>query len=70
MKDISLAERFKLEFRADVFNLLNHPQFQNGSFQQVLNNGSFANGVTTTTNPATTRYSSERQLQLAVRITF
>ena len=70
MKDFKFRERFQLEFRADAFNLLNHPQFQNGSFQQALNNGTVSGSVTTTTNPAATRYSSERQLQLAVRITF
>ena len=62
MKDIKFVERYTLEFRADVFNLLNHPQFTNGSFQEAINNGP--------TNPATTRYSSERELQLAVRIIF
>jgi hypothetical protein len=71
MKDFTMRERFKLEFRADVFNLLNHPQFQNGSFQQNLNQAPPpANGITTTTNPAVTRLSSERELQLAVRIMF
>ncbi|MGA7291342.1 MAG: hypothetical protein WBW85_02265, partial [Terriglobales bacterium] len=70
MKDVTMKERYKLEFRADVFNLLNHPQFQNGSFQGNLSNGTVANGVTTTTNPLVTRLSSERELQLAVRITF
>lgn len=70
MKDFKFVERYTLQFRADVFNILNHPQFENGSFQQVLNNGSFAGGITTTTNPAATRYASERELQLAVRFTF
>ena len=70
MKDFKFVERYTLEFRADAFNVLNHPQFTNSSFQQVINNGTVASGITTTTNPATTRYSSERQLQLAVRITF
>ena len=71
MKDFNLPEHFKLEFRADVFNLLNHPQFQNGSFQQNLSQAPPpVNGIITTTNPAVTRLSSERELQLAVRITF
>jgi hypothetical protein len=64
-KEFSVRERLKLEFRADVFNLFNTPQFQNASFNATVNGGS--NG---TTNPAATRFSSERQLQLAVRITF
>jgi len=71
MKDITIKERFKMEFRADVFNLMNHPQFQNGSFQGNLNSAPPpVNGITTTSNPAVTRLSTERELQLAVRITF
>ena len=65
MKDIKMAERAMLEFRADVFNLFNHPQFTNSSF-----NTSMGTGGTGTTSGASTRYSSERQLQFAVRITF
>jgi hypothetical protein len=64
MKDFTVEGRYKLEFRGDFFNLLNHPQFQNGSFN--------TNALTTLTNPgiAATRFSSARQLQLAVRVTF
>jgi hypothetical protein len=62
MKDFTFAERYKLEFRGDYFNLLNHPQFTNSSFQ--------TNALDSTPNTASTRFSSARQLQLAVRITF
>lgn len=65
MKDVNFEQRATLEFRADVFNLFNHPQFQNGSF-----NTNMGTGGTGTQNPASTRFSSERQLQLAVRIIF
>lgn len=63
-KSFAIGERFKMEFRGDYFNLLNHPQFTNSSFQ--------TNAQTTVGNPgiASTRFSSARQLQLAVRITF
>jgi hypothetical protein len=61
MKDFAI-ERFKLEFRGDYFNLLNHPQFTNASFQ--------TNALDTTPGIASTRFSSARELQLAVRITF
>lgn len=64
MKDIGITERLKMEFRADVFNLLNHPQFQNGSFNTNVNTG------TGTTNGAQTRFSSERQMQFAFRLMF
>jgi Carboxypeptidase regulatory-like domain len=70
MKNIPIRDRFKLEFRGDFFNTLNTPQFENGSFVQALNNGSVSGGITTTTNPAVTRYFSERELQLALRLTF
>ena len=64
MKDFTIESRFKLEFRGDFFNMLNRPQFDNFSFN--------TNALETDTNPgiATTRFSSARELQLAVRITF
>jgi outer membrane receptor protein involved in Fe transport len=62
MKDFTIENRLKFEFRADYFNMLNHPQFTNSSFQQ--------NALTTTPGVAATRFSSARELQLAVRITF
>jgi hypothetical protein len=64
MKDFVARDRYKLEFRADYFNLLNTPQFTNSSFQ--------TNALNTISNPgeAATRFSSARQLQLAVRIAF
>jgi hypothetical protein len=31
-KDIALNERFNLEFRAEFFNILNHPNFNNPNF--------------------------------------
>jgi Carboxypeptidase regulatory-like domain len=69
MKDIKVVERLTIEGRADVFNLLNHPQFTNGSF-----NANVSNDCNNTTGvfcgQAQTRFASERQLQLAVRFIF
>ncbi|HEY3929094.1 MAG TPA: carboxypeptidase regulatory-like domain-containing protein [Candidatus Koribacter sp.] len=50
MKDFAITEGFKLEFRADIFNILNHPNFQGPG-----NAGICANGVAaaTATTPAT-----------------
>jgi hypothetical protein len=70
MKDVKVKERLTLEVRADVFNLLNHPQFQNGSFNTNINNGTIANGITTITGNLSTRFSSERQMQFAFRFMF
>ncbi len=65
MKDLKFTERFTAEARADVFNILNHPQFTNGSF-----NTNLGTGGTGTTSNAQTRFSSARQLQFAVRFIF
>lgn len=71
MKDFPIKERVKAEFRVDVFNLFNHPQFQNGSFQQNLNSGTVdSGGITTTVNPLVVRLQSNREMQFAFRITF
>jgi len=70
MKDIALHERYKIEFRADVFNLFNTPQFTNGSFNSGVSNGTVTNNLTTITGSAQTRFSSERQMQFAFRFLF
>ena len=68
MKDFSLTERFKAQFRVDAFNLLNTPQFQNGSFNANASN------IQTATNiiygSPQVRQFSERQMQFAFRLTF
>jgi hypothetical protein len=69
-KDIALFERLKIQFRADVFNLLNHPQFQNGGFLADITKGTTVGTITTTSQNATTRDFTERQMQFAVRFTF
>jgi hypothetical protein len=69
-KDFPIKDRAKIEFRADVFNLFNHPEFENGSFQQNLNAGTVVGGITTTTNPLVVRLQSNREMQFAVRVTF
>jgi hypothetical protein len=60
-KNVALTERYKMELRAEVFNVTNTPQFtnpdgniQDGNFGQVT----------------ATRQASERQMQMAVRFTF
>jgi hypothetical protein len=67
MKDFRMTERAKLQFRADVFNLLNHPQFTNSSydtnFSDVKSDGSIY-------GTAQARLASERELQFVLRVTF
>jgi len=61
-KNFTLTERVKMQFRAEGFNILNHPQFPNPD--SSVNDGSNF-GVLTTT-----RQFTERQLQFAFRFIF
>ncbi len=61
-KNFSLTERVKMQFRAEGFNILNHPQFVNPD--SSVNDGS---GFGVINN---TREFSERQIQFAFRFTF
>jgi hypothetical protein len=67
-KDFSVkkvSELFKVQFRAEAFNILNHPSFQNPN--TVIFAGAAVNpsaGKITATN------SSPRQIQLALKIVF
>lgn len=71
MKDFALyKERVKGEIRVDCFNMFNHPEFENGSFQQNLNQGVVSGNITTTTNPLVVRLQSNREMQFAFRLTF
>ena len=60
-----ISEQFAVQFRAEAFNILNHPSFQNPNttiFAGTALNASA--GKITATN------SSPRQIQLALKITF
>ncbi|HYE25896.1 MAG TPA: hypothetical protein VEG32_11935, partial [Clostridia bacterium] len=61
-KNFVITERFTTQFRAEVFNLTNTPQFRNPENTEL-------SAVTATPN-AVTRFSSERQMQFALRVTF
>jgi hypothetical protein len=60
-KNTQLLERLNMQFRAEFFNIFNHPQFATPT--NVIGTGF---GFSTATNPAT----SERQIQFGVRFTF
>ena len=60
-KNFPITERIKLEFRAEAFNIANHPQFSNPNTD--ISAGNF--GTITST-----LLSSERQIQLAARVFF
>ena len=65
-KSFNLTERFTAEVRAEGFNLLNTPQYQNpGSNGSLTSNPPLVNG-----GLPSTRFSSERQIQFALAVRF
>jgi hypothetical protein len=70
----SLGERFKLQFRADAFNALNHPNFTNpGGFIQFgtleFQSSSMLNHGLGGLNPLF-QSGGPRSLQLSLKLTF
>ena len=69
-KTFKLGERQNLRFRAEFFNLFNHPSFQNPLFTGNANveatnpNGTSANGEITQTN------GTPRLIQFSLRYSF
>ena len=68
-KNTALTERFKLEFRAEFFNSLNHPEFAQPTLvNNTANIASPTFGIVTTTG--TFRGAAPRIGQFALRLTF
>lgn len=65
-KTFSLTERFKMELRLEGINVLNHPLFQNPD--GGVTDGNFGKLGPSAGN--STRFSSERHVQLVARFTF
>lgn len=65
-KDTKIFERFNLQFRAELFDIFNHPNF--GDPQ--LNVLSSSLGAITSTRFATGDFGSSRQVQFALKLTF
>ena len=66
MKTTNITERFRIQFRADAFNLMNHPNF--GQPGRIV--GSSTLGQITNTRFAVGDSGSSRQLQVALRFLF
>ncbi len=68
-RDMPLTERLKLEFRAEAFNLLNHPIY--GDPDSDVSDGAGEFGVITTQlNSGATGIGSSRRLQFMLRLEF
>jgi hypothetical protein len=67
-KTIRSSERLSVQFRAEVFNLLNRAQY--GSPQANLSAPLNFGAITTTVNPGATGSGTPRQIQLALRVRF
>lgn len=66
MKTTNITERFRIQFRADAFNLMNHPNF--GQPGRVVGSSTF--GEITNTRFPVGDSGSSRQLQVALRFLF
>jgi Carboxypeptidase regulatory-like domain/TonB dependent receptor len=66
-KDVSITERMKIRFRADVFNILNRAQF--GAPNAVLGQANFGEITTTISSYATGR-GTPREFQLSAKLSF
>ncbi len=65
-KQFRLSERFRLQFRAEVFNSLNHPNFAIPS-QRTVFSGS---GPVGSAGRITSTLSPSRQMQMGLKLTF
>jgi hypothetical protein len=61
-KNFPITERFRLEFRSEFFNILNHPNFSAPS-QRDFTNGNFGQITATRDNP-----NDPRQIQFALKL--
>jgi Carboxypeptidase regulatory-like domain/TonB dependent receptor/TonB-dependent Receptor Plug Domain len=68
IKDTSLTERWKLQFRAEFYNLFNHAQFNQPYNFFIPGDVTFGESLSTVTRPDGT--TSARQIQFALKLLF
>jgi outer membrane receptor protein involved in Fe transport len=69
MKDTAVTERVKLQFRADIYNILNHPNLDMPSATWTAS-GATSFGLISNTVGRTIGFGTARQIQLALKLTF
>lgn len=65
-RQFQLRERFKLQFRSEFFNVLNHPNFSIPGSRTVFNNS----GPVASAGLITTTSTTSRQIQFGLKLTF
>ncbi len=67
MKNVRMTDRFRMQIRSEFFNVFNHPQFRQPG-NVIENPGTFGLSTATFTRPDGT--TSDRQIQLALKLNF
>jgi len=67
-REVAISEQLKMEFRAEAFNLLNHPIY--GDPDSDVSDGSAFGVVTTQLNSGATGIGTSRRLQFMLRLEF
>jgi hypothetical protein len=70
MKNIRITERFRLQLRAEVFNLFNRPQFSQPGGIVILGGDAGNFGRSTSTITRSDGTTSNRQIQVALKLQF